>query len=449
MTLRENLEHILSSLGSFGPELTIAGVAILVLLVGLFPVPKNVIRVVAALAVLSLFLIPESAQSLFNGHIFRPDGYRNFLVIFVVTFVLCLGFSTPPNQRSTHYFLLLCVLLGSVLMMQSVNFLLIYLSVELASYSAYALTNFTLKKESHEAAIKYLLFGGVSSAVMLFGISMLYGTMVTGQVPINHLYGYIGTWLFVGGLLFKISIVPFHIWVPNVYQAGPTDAVAFFSIVPKLGALMLLRQLVQTFPFISDGVLALGILTIAVGTLAALRQTNVRRLISYGAIAHSGFLLPLAVLPVSLKVFSFYAAVYALMNVAIFYVLDWFEKNDIREVQDFTGLGKKLVVPGVAVTVILISLIGLPPTGGFTAKLMLFSSLGQHYATSANSLVLVYLLVAVFATAVSLYFYLRVPYSMFLKEGRERTINFPRTAVIWMLVLALIQVVIFVAPGWL
>ena len=223
----------------------------------------------------------------------------------------------------------------------------------------------------------------------------------------------------------------------------------FFSIVPKLAGLVLLKNVLISLGWGHELILTLGILTIVVGTLGAMKQTNVRRLISYGAIAHTGFLLPFVVLDISADLFIWYSVIYALMNIGIFYLVGQFERQGVSNLDSFAGLGKSKPALGILMTVVLVALIGLPPTAGFTAKWFLFSSIWSFYQANGDLVLLTYLIVAVFATAVALFYYLRIPYFMFLKSG-ETELTKPSLKVYLISgVVALLLLGLFFAPSLL
>lgn len=450
--MKELLFQWQHDLGHLQAEITLAIGAILVLVVGLFKVNQTTIKTVTGLALIATFLhLSGGGHDLFDGFIESTGLALSTTKIILISVLVLLVFPIGSEQRSSYYFILLIMLLGSIFMMEVQHLLLVYLTIELVSYGSYLLTNFSFQKSAHEAGIKYLLFGGVSSAVMLFGMSILYGTsggLLLSDQMVETPYQALGMTMFLAGILFKISSVPFHIWVPNVYQSALADTTAFFSIVPKLAGLVLLHNVLNQVGWGQEIVLSLGIITILVGTFGALRQTNVRRLISYGAIAHSGFLMPLVVLDVDGSLFVWYAAIYALMNLAIFYAVQAIEAKGVFNVEDYEGLGKELPVFGVGFVVILISLIGLPPTAGFTAKWFLFSSLWSDYQTNSNPLILTYLIVAVFATALALIYYLKSPFGMFFKEGsKEVEISFSKLSII--LFFSLLIILLFFVPHWL
>lgn len=421
MSLSDQLEGILHDLQHLTAEMALVFGALLVLIIGLFKPSQIGIKSAVAFTFILVFThVISNEESLFGGMVFQSYLGSQFIQLFSIVGLFLLLFFTSKNHRSSYYFLLLMVMLGALMMMQSVHLLLIYLSIEMVSYGSYVLTNFSFNKKSHEAGIKYLLFGGVSSAIMLFGMSMLYGvsgSLLMADMSELSLYGQVGAVMLMVGVLFKVSAVPFHIWLPNVYQAAPTDTVTFFSIVPKLAGLVLLKNVLDNLGWGHEWLLVLGILTIVFGTFGALRQTNVRRLISYGAIAHTGFLMPFVILPISTPLFVWYAVIYALMNVGVFYLIGQFEKRGVHALNDYSSLGRSLPILGILMTVVLVALIGLPPTAGFTAKWILFSSLWSLYQAGSEVLILSYLLVAIFATAVALFYYIRVPYYLFIKSG--------------------------------
>ncbi|MEM7299169.1 MAG: proton-conducting transporter membrane subunit, partial [Bacteroidota bacterium] len=216
-----------------------------------------------------------------------------------------------------------------------------------------------------------------------------------------------------------------QIWVPATYQEAPIDAVAIMSIVPKLAGIVLLKRLLLS-PQLADShwiiqvVLLLGIATVIIGTAGALRQSNTRRMISFGAIAHSGFLLPFAILigETGDQAFWWYSFAYVVMNLAAFYLLGKYEEQGITKNEEYQKGAETW--GGIAFAIVLISLVGIPPLAGFTAKFFLFSSLWEVYQLSEQPIYLIYFLVVVFATVISLFFYLRIPYYAFVSGGAKQ-----------------------------
>ncbi len=429
------LENILEDLSSLTFEMTLAGGAILLLVVGLV-LKHNLIYKIGYVTILmvALLLVSFGADEvvLFNGDLQFNDLGSVLKALFIFTGIWIVFFPSTEKHGSEYYFLVISMILGSSFMLAANNLLVIYLVVELTSFASYALTNFNFKEKSFEAGLKYLLFGGVSSALALYGASILYGysgTLTLSEMDFgvleNPYFQNLGMLLFIGGLLFKVSVVPFHIWVPTTYQATPTDTVAILSVIPKIAGFVLLNRVLNTFGLLDQEwlgtiMMVFGIATIVIGTLGALRQTNVKRLVAYGAVAHSGLMLAAVLIPYGngMNAFVWYSAVYALMNIAVFYIIAVFEARGFHDVTQYAGLYKHEVYLGSVFVVVFIALIGLPPTAGFTIKLYLFMVMWDWYQSVGEVLMLVYLMVAVLSVLFSLFFYLKVPYQLFLKEGQ-------------------------------
>lgn len=461
MTLQEQLGQIIHDLQHIKSETSLMLSAVLLLVVGLITNRNLVIKGLFAMSLLFAFYFNFDSSS--NGlylskAMFGSAQASVFTGLFLLVSLLVLIFRRPAKHNAEFYFLILSLLIGCVFMMKANSLLVVYLSVELVSFGSYILTNFSFKRAANEAAIKYLLFGATSSAIMLLGIGLVYGG--TGTVFLSVLssadwqafHVEIGLMLIIFGLLFKASVAPFHIWVPATYQTAPVDATAFISIVPKLASLVLLHRIFQVLAvdhshWMVRATLALGLLTLVLGTLGALRQTNFRRLISMGAIAHSGFLLPFALLSSSAatEAFWWYAVAYAVMNVGVFYLVDHYERVDVHDIHDFAKL-KKQVWLGVVTFTILMSLVGIPPFAGFTAKFFLFSSLWEMAMLSNTSIYLIYLMSAVLSTVVALFYYLRPSYYQFIAEAKTKSINFLNSSKYVVTLFAIALLLLFFAP---
>src|SRR5690606_5849345 len=263
---------------------------------------------------------------------------------------------------------------------------------------------FSKNKQQSEAAMKYVLFGSLCAAVMLYGLSLIYG--LTGNLDFqaqSHLQGLMSApepviiiallFVFVG-MGFKLSFVPFHIWSPDVYQGAPTAITAFLSTLPKIGAIILFSRLYQawssslfyfselTFWFIA----IVAIASMLAGNLAALRQHDAKRLMAYSSIGHTGFLL-MAVLAYqhSFASLLFYLIAYVLMNFAAFIFIDRIVQQTLSsDIRSYAGLGKKMPLLFTAFTVTAISLIGIPPTMGFFGKLLVFTQVFDIYQLSRD-----------------------------------------------------------------
>ncbi len=442
--LADQLQDILGSLSALSFEIGLLAGALLLLILGMLVKSRiafKIAYVVVLIAGLLLIRFEDNGLMLFNENLAIDDLGAILKALLVFAGIWIVFFPTSENHGSEFYFLILSVIVGSSFMLSANNLLVIYLVVELTSFASYTLTNFNFEKKSYEAGIKYLLFGGVSSALALYGASILYGysgTLTLSEFNFglleNDYFLNVGMLLFVGGLLFKVSIVPFHIWVPSTYEATPTEAVTILSIVPKIAGLVLLNRVLDSLDMMGQSwlllsITILGIATIGIGTLGALRQTNVKRMIAYGAIAHSGFLLAAVLIPYQngLQAFVWYSVVYSIMNIVVFYLISIFESKGITEVHQFAGLSSKEAYLGGVVVVVMIALIGLPPTAGFTIKFYLFTMMWEWYQAVGDPWMLTYLLVAVVSVVFSLFFYLKVPYFLFLKDGQNQ--NYSRSSI--------------------
>lgn len=342
-----------------------------------------------------------------------------------------------------YYTVMFGLVLGAMLLSMSTHLLMIYLSIELISISSYILTNFNFNRRSAEASIKYVLFGGVSSGLMLYGMSLLYGLTGTLDLTQPDFQEHIATAPFsilivaglftLGGLLFKISSVPFHIWAPDVYEGAPTPIAALFSVVPKAAGFAVLLRFTSFF-FSATGdnfpwqilIAVIAMVTIVVGNFAALWQKNAKRMMAYSSIAHSGFIL-IGVLSASeLGMLSvlFYLSIYAFMNLATFLMIKMIsKKSGAEEISHYKGLGLRYPFIGVLMLIAMISLTGLPPTAGFTAKLFIFSSLWNAYQDSNSTILFILFVLGIFNTVVSLFYYLKIPYYMFFKNSETSSVK--------------------------
>lgn len=455
MSLSEQLNSILNELQGVWTETILMLGAILILLVGLirrFDVLIIGVYLVSIVLGIILYYNNTFSGSILSDSLFLTSQNSSFGIIFLIVAGLLPLFGRAKKHRTEFYFFILAMLVGSLFIMKANNLLMIYLAIELVSFCSYILTNFTFRKNAFEAGIKYLLFGAICSATMLFGLGMIYGATGTMQISgwndvfFSELFAQVGFVLFLVGIFFKISLAPAHLWVPVTYQEAPADAAAFMSIVPKLAALVLLQRLFNTQIFSDDHwilrlVFALGMLTIIAGTLGAFKQRNARRMISFGAIAHSGFLLPFALLQTttSSDAFWYYSVIYGIMNLAAFYMLDRYEKAGIYEVYDYNKSKAKTWM-GVVFSLILVSLVGLPPLAGFTAKFFLFSALWE-------SGLMMYLVVSLLATVGSLFFYFRIPKSIFLSPSiDDRSIKFKFSTKIVATLFCIVLLLLFFAP---
>jgi NADH-quinone oxidoreductase subunit N len=340
--------------------------------------------------------------------------------------------------RSEYYLLGLFAVLGMSIMVSAYSFLTIYLGLELLSLSLYAMV--AMHKESElatEAAMKYFVLGGLASGMLLYGISILYG--VTGNIQIDTVARLLQTHqdmvsvmalLFVlAGLIFKFGAVPFHMWVPDVYQGAPTPATLFIASAPKVAAFAItIRILVQAMPNLSvdwvNVLIVVAVLSMFLGNLLAIAQTNLKRMFAYSSIAHIGYtLLGIIAGPDSTQGYSaamFYIATYVLVVAGAFAVMIIMDKGglELDRLDDYRGLNARNPWLAFMMLLLLFSMAGVPPTVGFIAKLGLLEALVEaHY---------VWLAVAALVFAlIGAYYYLRVVMLMYFEEPDEDMANKP------------------------
>jgi NADH-quinone oxidoreductase subunit N len=371
--------------------------------------------------------------SYFNGNLILDNLalFLFFLFILATFLVILISMKYLSLQNTNYgelYALLLLALSGIMIMVSSSDFLVIFLGLEVLSISSYALAGLRREDEkSSEAAVKYFLLGSFASAFLVFGIALLYGASQSTHIPtiIEHLLSetslgvmpLVGLGLVVIGFGFKIAVVPFHMWTPDVYEGAPTPVTAFFSFGPKaVGFAVLLRIFTPYLKeaFSSQAVFILlwiiAALTMVVGNLIALRQTNVKRILAYSSIAHAGYLL-VGILARDNTSLVFYLTVYLFMNIGAFAAVIALGKKgkEYLELEDYAGIGFKYPWIGATLSVFLLSLSGFPPTGGFLAKFYIFSSAVREGLTPL-------VIIAVLASLISVFYYLRIIVYMYMRE---------------------------------
>lgn len=393
--------------------------------------------------------------SINNSNFYIIDAPSIFFKIIIIISSLILLFHIKIMKytlQNEFYPLLIFQLFGLFLLTISTNFLLIYISIEIVSIASYIFVTFGKNKKSAEAAIKYALFGGVSSAIMLYGISFLYG--ITGTMDIlnpdfsknlnqiePNLLSFI-LLLTLGGFLFKISAFPFHLWVPDVYEVTPTPIISFLSIAPKAAGILVLTRLITVIPNSQQNLLIfISIFSIAIGNFSALRQTNVKRMLGFSTIAQSGFIIAsiASFSNLGLQSAYYYLFGYVFSNMLAFFLIDVFkEKTENYTFESYKGINKYSAAWGIFILISMISLVGLPPTVGFSGKLFIFSALWEGFQNNQNRLLLFLFGFGLLNTAISLYFYLKLPYFAFFKKGTETSsISFTNNQIIFSIILSI------------
>ncbi|UII26500.1 NADH-quinone oxidoreductase subunit N [Fulvivirga maritima] len=457
--MQEKLTAITGSMGNFLPEIAIVISLVLLLIAGLFKAGSfNKLYQTLALIFLAIIMVLvvgqwhdvstlESPLPLFNNMVKLSSVAVFWKIIFVlgafITIAMGFGNKEFKDKSSEYYLLIFGILLGAHLLVMANNLLTVYLSIELLSITAYILTSFSFNAASKEAAIKYLLFGAAASGVMLFGMSWLYaltGTLtfddvqfLDGLIKAHALPFTLAAVMTLAGMLYKISAAPMHIWAPDVYTAAPTPVAAYFSIVPKLAGIGILMRWMMVINLFGDSpvnwtiVLAvIAMITIGIGNFSALWQNNVKRILAYSSIAHSGFLVAglVAYSETAYKAILFYSFVYLLMNMAAFLFINHAEKEwGYTKVEDYKGLINVQPLLGVALVIVMIALTGLPPTGGFTGKFLIFSALWDSYVESGNDWSLYLLIFGLMNTVIALFYYLKLPYYIIFKNAEHKPEN--------------------------
>jgi len=454
LELADKLSEILGSFEGLLSELVLITGAIFLIIVGLFTQSRNILQLLfVAIIILSLVFLQGPLGMYFFDQL-ESDTVSLFLKFLLGSTAILISFYRYEiNYKSEFYFLLLSVLSGSFLMVSAHHFLVLYVAIELTSYGSYFLTGIKFSKKAIEGTFRYYLYGAVSSAVILYGISLYFGDTGTFFLTsTNSQMGELGVMLILVGLLFKTSVAPFHIWAPSAYQVAPTPVVGFFSVVPKLAGFGALYHL-SKYTMASDLVnvlMVVAVISVIWGTLAAIRQTNVKRLLAYGAIANSGLILPLVMVDIQYltNAFFFFATIYALMNIGIFYLVSLFEKeNPDLKISDFAGMNTVYPAIGVSYLIILIALIGLPPTAGFTAKLILFSGVWEYFQHQRSIVWIVFFIVGILSSVISLYYYLRIPYYFFLKKGEAHSAGITQVQVLFATIFAAVMLILFIHPN--
>ena len=399
---------------------------------------------------------PHESFAIFSGML-AVDPFAAFfklliLLSAILVVVFSLGFTelnAGGRKVGEYYTLLVALTLGMVLMAGANNMLMMYLAIELSSISSYALSGYTRESlDSSEASLKYVIFGALSSGLMLYGISMIYG--ISGQFTFSEIGAALpavleqGTTaslalvfaglLIMAGLGYKISAVPFHFWAPDVYEGAPITITAFLSVASKAaGFALAIRFLTVTFidssvVSLTTGswailpgfdwrsvVIALSVLTMTVGNLVAIWQNNLKRLLAYSSIAHAGYMmLGLVVLSdEGISAILLYFVIYMFMNFGAFYVVMLVaNKIGSEDIEDYRGLGSRAPFLMVSLAIFLVSLTGLPPTAGFIGKLYLFVALlndGWVWLAVVGAL----------NSVVALYYYIRVLRNVFLRTAEQ------------------------------
>lgn len=456
-----------SDLYTILPTILLVAWACMLLLVDLF-IPKGrkswtaLLAAVGLAAALGVTLAQAGLDLSAFGGMVVLDGFSSFLnVLFLVSglgaIAIAYGYLKRMGlERGEYYTLILFSLSGMLLMSQAADLIIVFLSLELLSIPLYVLSAFARPRiESEEAGIKYFLLGAFATGFVVYGIALVFGatgsTSLSGIISAVNLSAFpggvyspllltIGAALILVGFGFKVAAVPFHMWTPDVYQGAPTSVTGFMAVGAKAaGFAALLRIFVTALPSLNLDLVpvlwGLAALTMVVGNVIAISQTNIKRLLAYSSIAHAGYILMAfvsfgnpKVAPDAVASALFYLVTYAVTSFGAWAVVIALEKLDGKglEIDDFAGLGRKRPLLAAAMTIFMLSLTGMPPTLGLVGKFYLFR-------TAIEGGFIGLAIIGVLTSLISAYYYLRVVVTMYMRDGDPETAREPWLDFTWAL----------------
>jgi NADH-quinone oxidoreductase subunit N len=362
-----------------------------------------------------------------------------FLISALMTVIMSFKYlDIEDEQHGEYYALILFATSGMMFVAAATDLVSLFIGLELMSISTYVLVGFLRsRKRSNEASLKYFLLGAFSTGIILYGMSLLYG--LTGSTNLHEIGRSLGgaeestlltlaLFMMMAGMCFKVAAVPFHMWAPDAYEGAPTTITAFMSVGVKAAAFAMFFRLFYTaFGTVHDlyvfGLAVIAMVTITWGNVAAMTQTNIKRLLAYSSIAHAGFVLMglVAGTQFGITASAFYLFAYTFMNLGAWAVVLLLRRQDIQgeELEDFDGLYFRHPSVAILMLIFFLSLAGIPPLGGFIAKYFVFAALMDAAflpGSPHTSLMLCLAVVGALNVVVSLYYYFRIVVSMFMKK---------------------------------
>jgi NADH-quinone oxidoreductase subunit N len=455
------------------PELVVALGAMAILMFGAFSRPSqgrdfatSVLAVLVIFAAAALVVIdPSQRAPLFDGA-FIDDGFARFMKLLVLTgggLVLIMSFGDLARAKLLSFeyaVLLLLSLLGMMLMISAGDLIALFLGIELQSLALYVIA--AIKRDSvrsSEAGLKYFVLGSLSSGMLLYGCSLIYG--FTGAIDFPAIAAAakglsaaeraglsLGLVFLLVGIAFKIAAVPFHMWTPDVYEGAPTPVTAFFAAAPKIAAMALLvRVVVAAFPGAAGQwqqiLVFLSIASMLLGAFAAIGQSNIKRLMAYSSIGHIGYaLIGLAAdSEAGTQAVIVYLAIYLFMTLGTFACILAMrtERGLVEEIDSLSGLAKTNLPMAFVLAVMMFSMAGIPPLAGFLAKFYVF-------AAAIKSGLFALAVIGVLASVVAAYYYLRIVKIMFFDEPREAFLPVERGPGLVMTLSALFVLLFIIVP---
>ena len=425
---------------ALAPVLVLSVFAMLVLVLDLWGGRNKSLLVFTSLVGLLMTAISAFAKHPIPAYSFN-DSYivdhmsLFFICIFTISSALAILLSVEYNEREgiragEYYALILFCTVGMILLASSTDMIMIFLGIEIVSICLYVLAGIRRNDHrSNEAALKYFLLGAFATGFLLYGMTLVYGS--TGSTNLFKIAEFVqnpsaqssplllmGLVLLIIGFGFKVASAPFHMWAPDVYQGAPTPVTAFMAVGPKAAAFAaFFRVFAEAFPDMSSSweilLSIIAVLSMIVGNLGAIMQTNIKRMLAFSSVSHAGYILMAVIAKSSLGSSSmlFYMLTYAFMTFGVFGIIIILGRKgeENLEIQNYSGLAYKHPVIALSMTIFLLSLGGLPPFAGFVAKFYLFSA-----AIQEGLLTLV--IIAVLNSAISFYYYLKIVVFMYMKE---------------------------------
>lgn len=417
----------------FTPELLLAAASVILMLLSLArsAISKRYAPWIAAAGLtacaLATLSCPFSSQMSLFGNLLNLDSFAAFFkAVFLVAAFIIVVFSANSKElvkdQSEYFALLLGLVLGAILLSSTTNLLVVYLSLEFVGLMSYLLVGYNEGARSKEAALKYVLYGAVASGVFLYGASLYYG--ITGSLYITETAApatgnlfIVASFLMLAGFLFKLAAVPMHAWCPDAYEGAPTPVAALLSVVPKTAGLAVLMRMTYAIGASAGWPTTVAIIsaaTMTFGNLAAIPQTNLKRLFAYSSIAHAGYML-MGIASASSRgneAVYFYIIAYLVMNLGAFLVVQIVaDETGSEEIGAYRGLARRGpygTAVSICMVVFLLSLTGIPPFVGFIGKFYIFTAV-------IDSKLYWLAIVGILNSVVSLYYYMRIAKEMFLR----------------------------------
>ena len=430
----ENINFIL-------PEIFISLGIMFLLMLGVFK--KNSSGIVYTLSVVILLItlgliinFPSGQEIYLFNNSYKIDQLSTFMKIITIIsgiFVLISSYKYIKIEKIfkiEYFILILCSILGMLVMISSYDLMVFYIGLELQSLSLYVLAAFNRNQtKSSEAGLKYFILSALSSGLLLYGCSLIYGFsgstnfyLISENIHSSEYGNVFGIVFILVGLAFKIAVVPFHMWAPDVYEGSPTSVTLFFAVVPKIAALtVFIRFLYVPFVNLIDQwqmiIIFLSLASMIFGAVAAIGQKNLKRLIAYSSIGHMGYALAGLAVGTNSGIQSsiIYISIYLIMNLGIFCCLFMMKRNDkfFDNLEDLAGLSKNHPIISLSLLILLFSLAGIPPMAGFFAKFYIFMSVIEQ---SMYFLAIVGLL----STVISAFYYLRIIKIIYFDPPKEQ-----------------------------